>query len=140
MIEKSHLDVFGKKNVGEKLSGKIPFSLKIRITPLRLSKRPGETADLNVELKNVQTEALMTSVVVKVPKAIGFDQTGISDTREIRLGYLKPEEERTLTVPLYSHVRTKEGVYDVSVTAYAHYRDYAHYLNSIKKTLEIRVV
>ncbi len=133
------LDVLGKKDVSGDLA-KTPYSLKARLNPIRLAVKKGESIDLYVELRNLRSEPLMTSLVVKVPKQLGFDPTGINDVREIRLGYLKPGEERQLIIPIHENARTNSGDYDVNITAYCHYRDYAHYMSSVSKVLMLRAV
>ncbi|MBI5159320.1 hypothetical protein HY992_04325 [Candidatus Micrarchaeota archaeon] len=133
------LDMFGKKDVSDEL-GKTPYSVKARFNPIRLAVKKGERVDLYIDVKNLRSEQLMTSLVLKVPKQLGFDATGINDTREMRLGFLKPGEDRSLIVQVYENARTEPGDYDVTITAYCHYRDYAHYLSSVAKTLTLRAV
>ncbi|MEM4390216.1 MAG: hypothetical protein QXG98_06200 [Candidatus Micrarchaeia archaeon] len=133
-------DIFRKKDVGEGPAKGVPFSLRARFSPIRMSLKDG-VVDLHITLKNLMGENVMTSVVVEVPKGLGFDATGLSNTREIRLGYLREKEERELVVPIHgSVVKTPPGEYNVTITAYAHYRDYAHILNSVRKTVSLRVI
>jgi len=134
------LDVFGKKHVGKALTAHIPYAIKLRFVPFRLAAHRSESVDLVVGLKNLTEESLLTSVIVEVPKGLGFDQTGLSTAREIRLGYLGPKENKELVVPVFGSTRTDGGEYPVTVAAYCHYRDYAHVLNSEKKKIELRVV
>jgi len=133
-------DIFGKKDVREGIVKGPPFSLRAHFSPIRMSLKEG-VVDLRIVLKNLSGENVMASVVIEVPKGLGFDPTGLSNTREIRLGYLRDKEERELLVPIHgSTVKTSPGDYALSITAYAHYRDYAHILNSVKKTVSLRVI
>ena len=134
------LDFFGKKNVGEDLIKKVPFGLKLRLHPYRLAANKAESVVLYVNLKNLKEEVLLTSIVVEVPKNLGFDQTGISKIREIRIGEIKPKEEREIKVEIFGNPRTEEGEYEITVTAYCHYRNYGYVLNAEKKDIVLRAV
>ena len=134
------LDVFGKKDVSDELTKKVPYALKMSFHPLRLVANKSDSMRMTLLLTNRSTEPLLTSVVVQVSKKLGLDQTCLSAVREIRLGELPPGEEKELTVDIYGSMKTDEGTYPVAVTAIAHYRNYAYVLNSEKKTAAIRVV
>ncbi|RLG18676.1 hypothetical protein DRN67_03910 [Candidatus Micrarchaeota archaeon] len=135
------LDLFGKKNVGDALTSKLPYALKMRFSPIRLSIKQKTPIDLIIDLENIRDEeALLTSIVVQVPKALGLDSMGLNQMREIRLGYLKPHKRKELHIEIHATARTKQKTYPVHVTAFSHYRDYSHVLNSEKKKLELRVV
>lgn len=135
------LDIFGKKDVGDSLVGGVPFSLKMRFRPLRLDTKDKKPADLIIDVENLRDEeSLLTSVVVRVPKALGLDSMGLNTMREIRLGYMKPRETKQLTVEIYPTPRTRATDLPVEVTAFCHYRDYSHILNSMKQRIELRVI
>ncbi|VVC02550.1 Uncharacterised protein [Candidatus Burarchaeum australiense] len=134
------LEMFGKKDVGNSLIRQIPYALKLRFAPYRLSLKDKGPVDLIVDIENLRDEEpLLTSVVIRVPKALGLDSMGLNQMREIRMGYLKPKETKSLRIELYPSARTKPGLYPVLVTAFCHYRDYSHILNSEKKRIELRV-
>src|SRR3989344_868477 len=134
------LEMFGKKDVGDALIRKIPYSLKARFNPYRLSLRDKGPVDLLIDLENLRDEEpLLTSVVIRVPKQLGLDSMGLNQMREIRLGYLKPEEIKKPRIEIYPTARTKPAIYPILLTAFCHYRDYSHILNSEKKRIELRV-
>jgi len=135
------LEMFGKKDVGKSLVSKMPYGLKLRFRPLRMDTKDKSPVYLVIELENLrEEEPLMTSIVVQVPKVFGLDSMGLNTLREIRLGYMKPGEQKQLDIELYPSARAKPGTYPVQVTAFCHYRDYSHILNSVRKRLELRVV
>jgi len=134
------LDVFGKKDVSDELTKKIPYSIKMTFHPLRMIANKSDSMRMSLKVANRSTEPLLTSIVIQVPKKIGLDQTCLSSVREIRLGELPPGEEKELSVDIYGSTRTDEGSYPVAVTAIAHYRNYAYVLNSEKKTGAVRVI
>lgn len=134
------LEMFGKKDVGDSLVRKIPYSLKARFNPYRLSLKDKSPVDLILEIENLRKEEpLLTSVVIRVPKALGLDSMGLNQIREIRMGYMKPEESKNLRIEIYPAARAKPALYPILITAFCHYRDYSHILNSEKKRIELRV-
>jgi len=134
------LDLFGKKDVGEELTKKVPYAMKLSFHPYRLSANKMESVMLIIELKNLKEEPLLTSIIVQLPKNLGFDQTALSSTREIRLGDLKPGEEKVVRVDIWGNPRTDAGEYPIEVTAVCHYRNYSYVLNAEKKGITLRVV
>lgn len=133
-------ELFGKKDVGRELTRAIPYALKLRFLPFRMDSRSKQPVHLEIEIESLIEEPLLTSVVIQVSKAFGFDAMGLNSTREIRLSYLQPGEKKQLTVDLYSSARIKAGEFPVHVTAYSHYRDYSHILNYERKRISLRVV
>jgi len=133
-------ELFGKKDVGKELTRSIPYDLKLRFVPFRMDPKSKQPVHLEIEITNLLDEPLLTSVVVQVSKAFGLDAMGLNNTREIRMSYLQHGEKKQLTVDLYSSSRIKSGEFPVQVTAYSHYRDYSHILNSERKRISLRVV
>lgn len=128
---------FGKKPISN--SG-TAYELTVELHPFRLPANKSDRVDLEVMLTNRFDRELMTSVVVTVPKGLGFEQSALSQEREIRLGMLKPSEVKHFKVPLWGTQRTEAGLYPVEVHAISHYHDYAYVLNEVKKELGLRVV
>ena len=114
------------------------YSLECGLHPFRLSAHKNDAVDLEIDLQNTADKELLTSVVVEVKKPVALDQTGLSNTREIRLGPLQPGERKKLKVAVYSNPRVAPGSYDVKVFAIEHYRDYGHVINEVKKTMSLR--
>ena len=133
------LEMFGKKDIGTSLVRKIPYGLKMRFSPFRLSIKSKEPVELVLDIENLRDEEpLLTSIVIRIPKALGLDSMGLNQMREIRMGYLKPRENKRFHIEVYSTARTKTNIYPIIVTAFSHYRDYSHVLNSVKKRIELR--
>jgi uncharacterized membrane protein len=133
-------DIFGKKDVGEELIKKVPYGMKLNFHPYRLNANKMESVLMIIELKNLKEEVLLTSVIVQLPKNLGFDQTALSNAREIRLGEIKPGEEKVIKVELWGNPRTDAGDYTIDVTAICHYRNYGYMLNAEKKEITLRAV
>ena len=116
------------------------FTISTSFRPMRLTARSNNSADLLVTLHNISGTQQMCSVVVELPKTLGFDSVGLHKTKELRLGTLDAGAQKDLVVSVYSSSQTPAGLYQLKLSVYSHYRDYAHVLNSVSKTLELRVV
>ncbi|MFH1447967.1 MAG: hypothetical protein ABIG39_03830 [Candidatus Micrarchaeota archaeon] len=134
------LNLFGKKDVSNELTKKMPYALKMRLNPYRLLANKNNNVTLYISIKNISKEPLLTSIVVKVPKKLGFDSICLNNVREIRFGYVPPKETKELGIDIYGSVQTGAQEYKLLVTAFCHYRDYAHILNSVSKKVSLRVV
>lgn len=133
-------ELFGKKEVDEALKTGSPFKMKLSFSPLRVTARKNNSADLVIEFQNITKEALLVSLVVSTKSGLGLDSMGLNKAREMRVGYMKDGEEKTVRVPIYGSTNTAPGTYAVDVSIMAHYRDYGHVLNSVRKSMELRVV
>lgn len=129
-------DLFGKKPVCETAS----YSLSYSLHPIRLHAHKNDFAELTISLTNDFDKELLSSLVVLLPKTIGFDRTALSQEREIRLGFVQPQETKTVRVRVWATQRTRPGAYSASLTAIAHYRDYGHVLNETRRPFSLRVV
>ena len=134
------LDLFGKRDVSAELMRKVPYALTLQLHPYRLGANKNDSVTLKISVSNLSREPLLTSLVVKVPKKLGLDQTGLQHIREIRLGELAKDEAKTSNVEIYGSTRTDSGEYGIEVTAISHYRNYAYVLNSEKKKAVLRAV
>lgn len=128
-------NLFGKRQVATPYE----YDLDCALHPFRLPAYRAEAVDLEVRIRNNSDQPLLTSVVVVVPRALGFEQIGLQQEHESRLGELKPGEERFLKIPVWSTPKTPPGSYKFAVFAISHYRDYGHILNEVKRTLDLRV-
>lgn len=133
-------DLFGKKNVTEEIQKSSPYRVVTRFVPYRLRANVRNSASLSINIKNMTREPLMTSLVVEVPKQLSFDSTGLAKAKEIRFGDLAANEERDQRIDIYGDTGTDKGEYTISIVAFAHYRDYGHILNAMRKTTALEVV
>lgn len=134
------LNIFGKKDAASEIEKGPPFSVSTEMVPYRLYARKSSSATLHVKLRNLTKEILLTSLVAEVPNQLGFDDMLTSKQREIRIGELKPSEEKELKLNLYTSVGSDSGDYTLTLTTIAHYRDYGHVLNAVKKRITINLV
>ena len=133
----SIFNLFGKKEAP--LEGKI-YGISFQAHPLRLVAYKNNPLTFAIELSNNFTSSQLTSVVIKLPKTLGFDQSALSNAKEIRLGDLNPGERKSLNLDIWSTQRTKPGDYKLEIYVISHYRNYAYVLNEIKKEFNLRVV
>jgi uncharacterized membrane protein len=133
-------NIFGKRDVSTDLTKNSPYKLSTELVPYKLYANKSSTASLMVRVKNVTNEILMTSVVAELPSQLGFDELGMSKQREIRLGELAPNEEKEVRFDVFSGVSSDPGEYTMMLTAIAHYRDYGHVINAVKKRTALNVI
>lgn len=133
-------NLFGKKDVGSELTKSSPYKVATEWVPYKLYASRKSSCMLLVKVRNVTNEILLTSVVAELPKQLAFEAVGLSKEREIRVGELPPDEERELRFDVYSGLNADSGEYTVNLTVMAHYRDYGHVLNAVKKRVTVEVV
>lgn len=107
---------------------------------MRLMGRSQSSVELLLALQNVSEKPQICSVVIELPKSLGFDGVGLHKTKELRLGALDAKVRKDMAVSIHGSSMTQPGLYRLKLTVYSHYRDYTHVLNSVSKTLELRVV
>jgi len=128
-------DLFGKKPV----SSEFQYDLECSMHPIRLPAFKEDFIVLNVSLQNTSDQPLLTSLVLAVPKTIGFDRTALQQEHETRVGELPSGESRVFSFKIWGTQRTRPGSYPLRVYAVSHYRDYGHVLNEVRKTVDLRV-
>ena len=133
-------NLFGKKDVATDLTKQSPFKLSTEWIPYKLYANRKSNAMLVVRIKNLTQEVLLTSVVAEVPKQLAFGTVGLSKEQENRLGEVAPGEEKEVRFDVYSSLNSDPGEYTLNLTAIAHYRDYGHVINAVKKRVTIDVV
>lgn len=131
--------VLGKEETAPIKPG-LPFAMTCSLRPVRLAARRESSLELLVNIKNVSKKPVMASVSVEIPKALGFENLGITRIKEVRMAEMPPGIEKTVSFSVCSSSQTPAGTYMAIVTLNEHYRDYEHILNYVKKNVEIRVV
>lgn len=134
------LNIFGKKDSVSEITKGPPFSVATELVPYRLYAKKGSSATLVVKVRNLTKDVLLTSVVAEAPNKIGFDEMLVARQRELRVGELQPEEMKEVKFNLYSSVGSDAGEYTLTLTTIAHYRDYGHVLNAVKKKVTVDIV
>lgn len=133
-------NIFGKKDAASDITRGPPFGLSTELVPYRLYAKKSSSATLMIKVKNLTKEMLLTSVVAEVPSQLGFDEMMMAKQRELRLGELQPSEEKELKFTIYSGLGSEAGEYTLTLTTIAHYRDYGHVLNAVKKRVTVDLV
>jgi hypothetical protein len=78
--------------------------------------------------------------VAELPNRLGFDDMIMTRQREMRVGEMQPGEEKEVRFDIHGGVGSDSGEYTLNLTAIAHYRDYGHVLNAVRKNVKIEVV
>ena len=129
-------DLFGKKEVPHNAS---MYNLQCEIHPMKLNAHQIDFVDLEIDITNNIDKELLTSIVISVPKSLGFEGSALSQQREIRLGMLQPHQKHHLKVQVFATQRTEAGRHPIEVYAMSHYRDYTYVINEVRKKIELRV-
>ena len=133
-------NIFGKRDSSSDLMKTPPFRLSTELVPYKLYANKSSSASLMVKVKNMTNEVLLTSVVAELPGQLGFDEVGVSKQREIRVGEIAPHDEKEVRFDVFGSVTSDPGEYTILLTAIAHYRDYGHVINAVKKRSTLNVV
>ncbi|MGC8586058.1 MAG: hypothetical protein ACP5K5_00745 [Candidatus Micrarchaeia archaeon] len=133
-------NIFGKKDVTSDLTTVPPYKLSTEMVPYRLYANRSNSATMVVKLENNTNEVLLTSLVAELPPSLGFDEMGVSKQKEVRVGEIPPHEVKEIRLDIYGNMSSDPGEYTVALTAIAHYRDYGHVLNAVKKRTIVNVV
>jgi len=133
-------NIFGKKDAASDLTSVPPYRLSAEMVPYKIYANRNSSATMVVKLANNTNEILLTSLVAELPSQLGFDELGVSKQKEVRIGEIAPHEEKELRLEVYGGLNSDPGEYTVALTAIAHYRDYGHVLNAVKKRTVVNVV
>ncbi len=133
-------NMFGKKDSASDITNGPPYSVATELVPYKLYAKKNSSATLVVKVKNLTKDVLLTSIVAEVPGHLGFDEMMISKQRELRVGEMQPGEGKELKFNLYSNLGSDAGEYTLTLTTIAHYRDYGHVLNAVKKRVTVDIV
>jgi hypothetical protein len=133
-------DLFGKKDVSNELQKQQPYAIRTEFTPYKIKANSRGGTTLYMSLKNTTSEPVLSSVVIEVPERLSLDSTGLTKAKELRLGTLAPSEAKDAKFDIFGGPGTDKGEYTVTITAFIHYRDYAHVLNAMKKRNVLQVV
>ncbi len=131
----SFFDIFAKKPTESKTT----YTLRAELHPYRIPANTSDFVDLEISVSNNSTESVLTSILINVPRGLGFEQSAISQKKEMHLGQMEPKTVKQFKLRIYGTIRTQKGMYPVSIYALSHYQDYSHMLNEVKKTVELRV-
>ena len=134
------LNIFGKKDAASDIQKGPPYSIMTEFMPYRLYARKSSSSTLRVTIRNLTKEVLLTSIVAEVPSQLGFDEMIMSKQREVRIGELQPSEEKEVKLNVYTSVGSDPGEYTMNLTTIAHYRDYGHVLNALKKRISVQLI
>ncbi|VVB66140.1 Uncharacterised protein [Candidatus Gugararchaeum adminiculabundum] len=132
--------ILGKKDYEKELAGKTPFVIRLSLMPFRLAANRKDKTVLTAYVRNISGQTVMSSIVIDLPKQLGFDETGLTHRKEFRIGQFKPDESKNLNVEIWSNTSTNPADYNVTVTTFMHYRDYSHFDNKVTKTEVLRAV
>lgn len=134
------LDIFGKKDARKDLEKKYPFLVTTEWVPYKLYAKKRSSSTLYIRIKNLTKEVVLTSLALELPNKLGFEDMGLAKEREIRLGEIGVDEERELKFNISNSLDADKGEYTLVLAVMAHYRDYGHVMNMVRKRISVQVV
>ena len=114
--------------------------MKTEFVPYKLRAHEKNSSVCVVNLKNLTAEPVMSSIVIDVPKQLSVGSMGVSKQKEIKLGTIAPNESKESRVEIFGDVGTEAGDYTLTISAFVHYVDYQHIVNSITKRVVLEAV
>lgn len=124
----------------DKPKSDLPYILNVDFHPIRLPANKADYVEMTLDVTNNSGKEQLMSILISVPKGLGFDQSALSQEKELRLETMKAGEHRHMVIKLWSTQRTQRGEYKVNISVAGHYRTYKHVLSEIRKVIALRVV
>lgn len=134
------MGIFSRKDKNDGSSNEIPYVISGEWFPYKLYADKKCHSTLSLRVENKSKDKLLTSVSLKLPSQLSFDETGILHEKEFKLGEMDSNDIKGLEVNVYNNMKADTGEYTVQVIVSSHYKDYDHIMNSIMKKELINVV
>ncbi len=134
----SIFDVFKKSDEGA--GPRSPYFVGISVTPYRLHANRRDSVMVTVNVRNLTKDPLMTSVEMELPSGLSFDDIGMVRKKLFKLDSLDPGKEKEVKANVLGNVKTDKGDYTMNVVTTAHFRDYDHVVNAVRKTHTLGVL
>ena len=89
-------NLFGKSEPNLVAAKGSPFAVSTSFRPMRMTGRSSSSVDLLLAMQNVSDAPQICSVVIELPKSLGFDPVGLHKTKELRLGAIDPKVRKAV--------------------------------------------
>lgn len=113
---------------------------KTRFTPIRMIITQNEPVTLDVTVQNEGKEEELSSILVKLPPGLGFDQSCLSREKRERLDYIKPGESKTAMFRIHPKFNITPGDYEIIVETYTHPERYDKTISKKEHKTKLRVL
>ncbi|MEM4366571.1 MAG: hypothetical protein QW035_00355 [Candidatus Anstonellales archaeon] len=120
-----------------------PFRVATRFVPLKLYAKQRSRTTLFIGVKNNTKDEQLISIDMFMPSGtsgVGFDATGLTKKREIKVGKIKGGEMKEVSVDIFSNGQAQAKPCDIEMIVYLHYLDYDKVLRYLKKVERVQVV
>ncbi|MGC8567637.1 MAG: hypothetical protein ACP5RP_01665 [Candidatus Micrarchaeia archaeon] len=118
----------------------LPYQIRTEFIPYHLYSNRKDSATLFIRVKNLQKEPALTSISFKVPKQLNIGKSGLEKQIDLKLGELRPDEEKEVKLEIFPTAITDAGDYTSMLYVMSHYRSYSYVITSMKKEIIIHVV
>ncbi len=114
--------------------------LKTELNPVRLVFGRDKSVELMVQVKNDSEKARMVSFDIVLSNHLSFEKNGMSNTRNILLGEMKPDEKVIRYFSIYPKMSLQKSPQPIYVTVMEHFeKKYDYILSKKSKELVLRI-
>ncbi|MEM3876037.1 MAG: hypothetical protein QXP35_03085 [Candidatus Micrarchaeaceae archaeon] len=132
-------NLFGKKNANDLVKNS-PYIVATELVPYRLYANKTNSLVLFVRIKNITKDTLLTSLDLTVPSKLGLSENLFSKQKQVKVGEILSNQEKELRIEIFGNIDTDQGEYTLNINANAHFRDYSHIINSVTKSILLKVI
>jgi uncharacterized membrane protein len=116
------------------------FHVTASFSPIRIIVGNNDSVLMNVYIKNKDADSKVASLIVKIPFSLGFDRSGLSRETRRRIGYVKPDSEKTVPIMLYPKSTIQEGEHKIEVRVFEHKDRYDRFDKEYVFNTALRVI
>ena len=111
--------------------------VKTNLFPYRMSLKKREPVQLFIEIRNDQSEEKLVSMELVLPRTLGLDKAGLKWKEYVKIGSLKPSEEKRFYFDIYPKQTTLQGENAIQVHFFEHMKDFKDVERKITKNIDL---
>lgn len=134
-----NFNIFSKKENNQLIKNSL-YRIATELVPYRLNANKINSVILFVRVKNITKDSLLTSLDLTAPSNLGFNENLLLKQKQINIGEILPNNEKELKIEIFGNTETDQGEYTLNINTIAHFRDYSHVINSITKSIILKVI
>ncbi len=134
-----NFNIFNKKEPNPLIKNSM-YVIATELVPYRLNANRTNSLILFIRVKNITNDSLLTSLNITAPSNLGFNENLLLKQKQINIGEILPNKEKELKIEVFGNTETDQGEYTLNINTIAHFRDYSHIINSITKSIILKVI
>jgi hypothetical protein len=114
--------------------------LKTELSPMRIVLGKTKSVELMVQIKNDSEKSRTISCDIILGNNLGFEKNGLSNTRVLKLGKLKPSEKKISYFNIYPKATITKTEQPIFISVMEHFEEkYDYILSKKSKQLSLRI-